>query len=774
MRIEQVLPRLAKVSKSPTGWKACCPAHEDKSPSLSVAVGGDGRILLHCHAGCSVEAIATAIDFSVSDLFPDSVRRSTLDMALVRDKAKRTARYRSKKPMTQTSFHPYTRDGVLLSGVFRFDPSDGSDGKQYVPVHATAGGGAVGDPPKGWPLYRLPRLLESPGEPVFVVEGEKAADALAGLGLLVTTSAHGAKGWKKTDWTPLVGRSLVFMPDNDAPGLRYAEEVVAHVQALGGIETLERVDLSALPDKADAVDLIERLREQGLDDAQLVAAIESITEAWEPNPGEGSPEESLLGELEETYGSPFVVGAKGVPLSVNQQFVAGYCARKLQLLFDPAHDRFYEYDPRTGIWQRQTDAAVVQRVGATLGPLLEGIGAGNLRPKCTQSILAAITMLLKGMTEKREAWPQHDSMIHVANGMLRLAESGTPRLMPFSEDYYSRNRSRFVWDPTAEAPLFLTRLLEPALSREDILLLQKYAGQCLLGRNPSQTLLLIRGTAGGGKSTLCEVIESMVGEENIAQLRVEQLSSRFESLRFLGRTLLSGKDVAGNFLDSKSAYVLKALVGGDRLEGEVKGGNESFALRGDYNVIITSNSRLTVGLDGDTAAWRRRLLIIDFAQPPVEKRIPFFARKLLKEEGSGILRWMVEGAVLLQKDLETHGTIRLHPAQLRRIENLLAESDSIRSFVRDQVVKAEASSSLTVAELTEAYFDYCDQRGWTAYSRRRFETTLPEVMMEQLHASKRNDIQRDDKHQRGFSHVHLKDGRREVLGRDRSSGGESI
>ncbi len=39
---------------------ACCPAHEDRSPSLSLGVGVDGRLLVHCHAGCSYEVVMDA------------------------------------------------------------------------------------------------------------------------------------------------------------------------------------------------------------------------------------------------------------------------------------------------------------------------------------------------------------------------------------------------------------------------------------------------------------------------------------------------------------------------------------------------------------------------------------------------------------------------------------------------------------------------------------------------------------------------------------------
>jgi len=757
MQIKVFLSRLENVSKTSNGWTACCPGHADENPSLSVSEGRDGRILVNCHARCTPEQVVSSMGLSMADLYSDSEQPAFLNDVLIAKNAKRTAEHRSKKPMKQTSFYPYPKDGKAYAGVFRFDPANDSDGKQYVPVHATPSGGKVGDPSGSWPLYNLEEIQQRPDEPIYLVEGEKAADDLTGIGLLATTSAHGSNGWKKTDWTPLLGRDLIVMPDNDEPGEKYITDVANHIIELGGCKTLKKVELTDFPLKADACELLDKLREPDDDVARIQTAVYAMAQEWSPPPSELSPEEALLEELEGIYGDPLVRGAKGVPLSVNQQFVAGWCSRRLNTLFDPSTQSFYEYDAPTGLWIQQTDALTVQRVGSELGNLLKVLGAASLRPKCGQNVLSAITTLLKGTVEEQGRWEKQDNHIHLQNGVLQLQADAPPVLIGFSREFYSRNRSSYPWGPDAECPRFIRELLSLALSEDDMRLLQKYAGQCLLGRNPSQTLLLICGTAGGGKSTLCEIIETIIGEKNVGQIRVEHLPGRFESLRFLGRTLLTGKDVAGSFLDSKGAYVLKSLVGGDLLEGEVKGGNMSFSFRGEFNAIIISNSRLCVRLDGDAAAWRRRLLIINFDQPPVEKRIPSFAAKLMEEEGPGILRWMIDGAVELLADLSEFGAIQLSERQTKRIEDLLAESDSVRAFVRECVVKSDPLSNVSGSELTTAYFDYCETRGWEARSRRRFETSAADVMMEIHRATRRNDIQRDGKNQRGYSHVRLVD-----------------
>lgn len=67
----KVLSRLDKVkANGPDKWKACCPAHADNNPSLSIKEIGDGTVLLKCWAGCSAADITAAIGLELRDLFP--------------------------------------------------------------------------------------------------------------------------------------------------------------------------------------------------------------------------------------------------------------------------------------------------------------------------------------------------------------------------------------------------------------------------------------------------------------------------------------------------------------------------------------------------------------------------------------------------------------------------------------------------------------------------------------------------------------------------------
>jgi hypothetical protein len=210
--------------------------------------------------------VVTALGLTLRDLFPPGDVDTTLQkprktpvVSTANGKAKvfRTAaaavtdlEKRLGKRSATWTYHDTERQPVGV--IVRWD-RDG--GKDIRPVAKIGLGWVQAGIPTPRPLYRLPEILQSTGT-VYVVEGEKCADALRDLGFVATTSAHGAKSAKGTDWTPLASRDVAILPDNDDAGAAYAEAVNELLSKLTPGPTVKIVNLPGLPPGGDVVDFI--------------------------------------------------------------------------------------------------------------------------------------------------------------------------------------------------------------------------------------------------------------------------------------------------------------------------------------------------------------------------------------------------------------------------------------------------------------------------------------------------------------------------------------
>ena len=454
--------------------------------------------------------------------------------------------------------------------------------------------------------------------------------------------------------------------------------------------------------------------------------------------------DEVWAEMIKIYGNPYSTNEKGQVAGMLEHFWAAKFAWEHGILYEADEDRFFLYDKHTGLWKRTNEEEIKVLVSQDMrrsseDKKLADIGSNKFRGS---SKLSAVISFLKGEVSERGIFAHRRGMVHCRNLMMDLASG---KAYAFSPRFYSRNQIPVDYDPQAECPVFLNELLLSALSEEDVVMLQQYAGLLLLGRNDCQVVMILTGQAGGGKSTVVKVMQEMVGLENVAQLRTEQLNERFELYSFIGKTLLSGVDVPGNFLMRRGAYVIKGLTGGDMMQAEAKSARDFITIEGNYNCLITCNSRLRLNLDSDAEAWRRRLRIISYTRPKPEKPKKDFARWLVENEGPGILNWMIAGAHMILRG----NNVDQNVAQQARVDSLLEESDSVRSFVRRRVA-IEKGSDVTTEELSKAYVKYCDDQGWDAIPDGALQRELPNVMLSLYRQSRRNDIKREGTSRRGW------------------------
>ena len=236
---------------SGAGFKACCPAHDDHNPSLSVFPGDKGGVGIKCHSqGCAYKAILEALGLSSP---PSNGRRRSPNGS----NAKRPQPLPSGAGGTQFFYH--NAAGAVAFVVVRRDTADDKTFSQWTPaddddLYLPKG-------PKGKrSLYGLPGLLATDEDvPVAVFEGEKCVDAFvqawpksAGL---VTTWAGGTGSWRKTDWSPLSGRAVNLIADADTTGREAMKAIAAH---LHGLDCTVRIALPEGETGDDIADGIEQ------------------------------------------------------------------------------------------------------------------------------------------------------------------------------------------------------------------------------------------------------------------------------------------------------------------------------------------------------------------------------------------------------------------------------------------------------------------------------------------------------------------------------------
>ena len=203
-------------------YMALCPAHNDKNPSLSIGYSkNEGQILLHCHAGCKTEDVLHSVGLQLKDLY-EAKKGSNI--------------------MKKTTYTYLTAQGNVAYTKTRIDYDDGSKKFYFEQPNGTKGLKGIQRE-----LYNLPAVITATR--VYIVEGEKCADAVIKHGAVATTLDTGAKSpWYSHYDEYLKDKEIIIIPDNDNAGMNYAKKILQNVP------TARIVKLPDLAEKGDIYD----------------------------------------------------------------------------------------------------------------------------------------------------------------------------------------------------------------------------------------------------------------------------------------------------------------------------------------------------------------------------------------------------------------------------------------------------------------------------------------------------------------------------------------
>jgi len=268
MDTETIAKALGNAKQINGNWLASCPVaghgrgNGDKNPSLSIKED-NGKLLFHCHGGCDQHSVFDAV--RERNLLP-ALQRQEYSLALIKGEL-------MTMPTLEQEWEYKDESGETLFVKRRFKTNT-EKGKTYS-LHKVDAAGRRQAGLTGARIvpYRLPELINAreSGRAIYLVEGEKAADALVSIGAIATTSHAGASHWPADITQYFDGAVVIVVPDCDLPGWKYAKRVV---EALLPVAKAIRVLDLNLPELGD--DAYEWVADGG-DRAQLAAKVRELT-----------------------------------------------------------------------------------------------------------------------------------------------------------------------------------------------------------------------------------------------------------------------------------------------------------------------------------------------------------------------------------------------------------------------------------------------------------------------------------------------------------------
>ncbi len=316
---------------------------------------------------------------------------------------------------------------------------------------------------------------------------------------------------------------------------------------------------------------------------------------------------------------------------------------------------------------------------------------------------------MPGIYTDHEDFDRDPWLLNVANGTVDLR---TGQLRPHDPDDLLTMQAPVMFDARARAPLWRHCLRRWQPDPKIRYFVQRVCGTAITG-HPLELLAVNVGSGGNGKSKFYGALAAVIGpycvvphKSLLVAQRHEQHPTHVASL-FRARLLVAPETTKGDKLDEE---LVKALTGGDQLRAR-RMREDEWGFDPTHTAVLHTNHRPLVK-GTDEGIWRRLRLIPWDVTIPEDQRDPHLAAKLAQEQ-SGILNWLVDGAL----SWRAHGlceppAVRAATADYRQAE------DHVGSFLADCCATGE-HHSIPARRLREVYEAWCSDEGeqpWTAKS----------------------------------------------------------
>ena len=309
---------------------------------------------------------------------------------------------------------------------------------------------------------------------------------------------------------------------------------------------------------------------------------------------------------------------------------------------------------------------------------------------------------------------QDKVLINLRNGTFEVSID-KQGLRPFKDKDFLRYQLPFSYNTKATAPLFekyLKRVL-PEKELQDIL--AEYIGYVFIKNLKLEKVLLLFGSGANGKSVFFEIVNAILGRENVSNFSLTSLNNETYRSNLEDKLLNYGSEIKG----SLESDIFKQLASGEPI-GAKRLYKDPFTMF-DYAKLMFNANELPKDVEHNEAYFRRFLIVPFLVTIPDEERDPELPKKIIANELSGVFNWVLEG---LNRVLEKKGFTNSKTSQ-SFLEKYKNESDTVFMFLEEQNYEPCFNGGLKgMAELYKEYKAYCSTSGYFPNNIKNFGIRL--------------------------------------------------
>ncbi|MBZ5857773.1 DNA primase family protein [Flavihumibacter profundi] len=304
-------------------------------------------------------------------------------------------------------------------------------------------------------------------------------------------------------------------------------------------------------------------------------------------------------------------------------------------------------------------------------------------------------------------------LINLKNGTFEITDKGQ-FLREFRNEDRLTYQLNFNFDEKATAPIF-QRYLDRVLPDNGVQsILAEFMGYIFAKNLKLEKCLLLYGSGANGKSVFFEIINALLGQENVSNFSLSNLTQEHNRYLIANKLLNYGSDNKPN-IDTE---IFKLLTSGEPIQARLKYQN---------SVIITNYARLCFNCNElpqnveDNEAFYRRFIIIPFnVTIPENERNASLAKEIINNELAGVFNWILSG---LNRLLENKNFSKNTIVQ-ETLNSFKINSDTVLSYFEESGIVQSSTHKISFRDLYTEYLHHCRGNHFHCISTRKFSEKL--------------------------------------------------